>query len=581
MGGLVRSLVMLSVATLSSTALTLTAGAASMTGGRFDRPQPGFADPDTVLRSGDPAEVGVSGERLDAAFDRIAAWTETTPERAHPMYAGAVGLVAHQGTVVHRAAAGHELRYSDETGAELPPQQRERAHEDTIFDIASVTKLFTSIAALREVDDGRIELDTPVAEYLPEFGTHGKDGITVRQLLTHTSGLPAEVQLWTLPPTERVPAVLDLEPERAPGTSYTYSDPNMITLGLLVERVTGNPLDEVVADGITEPLGMADTGYRPSPDEQHRIAATEYQSDPDRGMVRGEVHDENAWSLDGVAGHAGIFSTADDLAVLGQTILNGGTYDGTRVLSEWSTRAMLTNFNTDFPEDAHGLGFELDQRWYMAGLSGPRTAGHTGFTGTSLVLDPDSGSIAVLLTNRVHPTREWGSNNAARETLAHGLAGALAVRPTHGATSWFAADTATLRSSDLGPVRGDVDVRFDAFVDTQRDSDGTDALILESTVDGRRWEPVPVRAHGRGAPGETTTELAGYGHRSWWHVHAAVPAEPGEQVRLRWRYAPDAEYSGRGVHLDGIRAHDPGGTLLDGEREPERFAADGWIATSR
>ena len=139
-------------------------------------------------------------------------------------------------------------------------------------------------------------------------------------------------------------------------------------------------------------------------------------------MVRGSVHDENAWSLNGVAGHAGVFSTADDLAVLAQTIINGGAYGGTRILSEDSVDALLHNENAAFPGNSHGLGFELDQMWYMDGLSGPETAGHTGYTGTSIVIDRASRSFVILLTNRVHPSRSWGSNNPARRAVARDMA---------------------------------------------------------------------------------------------------------------------------------------------------------------
>ena len=189
--------------------------------------------------------------------------------------------------------------------------------------------------------------------------------------------------------------------------------------------MTGKTLDKLVADGITKPLQMRDTGYNPDPKKKPRIAATEFQTAPPRGMVWGSVHDENAWSLGGVAGHAGVFSTADDLAVLAQTFLNGGSYRGARILKESSVTAMITNFNQAFPGNDHGLGFELNQRWYMGGLSGPRTAGHTGYTGTSIVIDFDSRSFAILLTNRVHPSRNWGSNNPARR--------AVVARPRAGA----------------------------------------------------------------------------------------------------------------------------------------------------
>jgi CubicO group peptidase (beta-lactamase class C family) len=240
---------------------------------------------------------------------------------------------------------------------------------------------------------------------VPEFAENG--AITIRQMLTHTSGLPAWLPLWRdyPDPESRLDAALTSELAHEPGTTYEYSDLNLIGLGVLVEGVTGRSLDELVARDVTEPLGMVDTGYNPDAALKPRIAATEFHATPDRGMVHGDVHDENAWALGGVAGHAGVFSTADDLAILAQTLLNGGSYDGHRILTRESVEQMITNFNTDFPDDSHGLGFELNQRWYMSGLASPRTAGHTGYTGTSLVIDLPSRSFAILLTNRVHPSR--------------------------------------------------------------------------------------------------------------------------------------------------------------------------------
>ncbi|WP_338601272.1 serine hydrolase [Saccharopolyspora sp. SCSIO 74807] len=553
-------------------------------GGRFDRPQDGFSSAETVLRPGSPEQAGLAAAPIDDALRRIGAWTGPTPGREHPMFAGAVALLAHDGVVVRHEAFGKEVRYSDAQGTELPPQQQEPMRPDTIFDVASLTKLFTSIAVLQQVEDGDVDLDTPVAHYLPEFGGQGKQSITVRQLLTHTSGLPSEVQLWKLPPQERIPHVMRLSPEKPPGTAYQYSDPNFITLGVLVSRMADAPLDQVVRERITGPLGMDDTGYNPPPSELHRIAATEFQTEPPRGMVRGEPHDENAWSLGGVAGEAGLFSTAHDLGVLGQALVNGGGYGEQRILQPETVERMLTDYNGAFPGDGHGLGFELDQRWYMAGLSGPRTAGHTGFTGTSLVLDPDSRSVVVLLTNRVHPTREWGSNNPAREAIAQAMAEALAVRPERGSESWGApaAAPATLRTRDLGPVAGQAEVSFDAFVDTQRDPDGADPLLLESSVDGgASWRPVPVTANGPGAPEGPQQSLAGSGHRAWWQVRGTVDAQPGQHVQVRWRYAPDKQYTGRGVLVDGISVADRDRTLLDGEREPQGFDPRGWAPVHR
>ncbi|HEU0041045.1 MAG TPA: serine hydrolase, partial [Jiangellaceae bacterium] len=206
------------------------------------------------------------------------------------------------------------------------------------------------------------------------------------------------------------------------------SDLNLIAAGLVAECVAGSTLDILVAAGITERLGMIDTGYRPEPGLRPRIAATEFQSAPARGMVHGGVHDENSWALGGVAGHAGVFGTAGDLARLAQAILDGGSYDGARILQPATVESMLTNANPDFPGHAHGLGFELDQPSYMGALAAPTTAGHTGYTGTSLVIEPTSRSFVILLSNRVHPSRSWGSANPARRAVAHRLALALADR---------------------------------------------------------------------------------------------------------------------------------------------------------
>ncbi|GAA2336547.1 serine hydrolase domain-containing protein [Saccharopolyspora halophila] len=574
--------VLIAVALLSVTALAGSASAApGGAAGHFDRPKSGFAPPGTRLLEGTPAGAGLDPAPIEAAQRQLDAWAGKTPGREHPMYGGAVSLLTHDGIVVHREAVGKQLRYADGEGAELPAGEQEPMRPDTIFDVASITKLFTSVAALQLADDGDLRLDEPVARYLPEFGNHGKEAITVRQLLTHTSGLPSIVQLWKLPPEQRIPHVMNLAPEHRPGTHYEYSDPNMITLGVLVSRLAGEPLDRVVQQRIAEPLGMSDTGYHPPESKLHRIAATEFQADPPRGMVRGEVHDENAWALGGVAGQAGIFSTADDLAVLGQALLNGGAYGGERILSAHRTDQLMTNFNGEFPGHSHGLGFELDQRWYMAGLSGPRSAGHTGYTGTSLVIDPASRSIAVLLTNRVHPSRSWGSNNPSRQALAQGMARALAVPPRKGTASWYAPAAATMTTEPLGPAAGPIQLSFDAFVDTQQDGDGVDALTVESSANGEDWRPVPLTASGRGAPEGPQEKLAGAGHRAWWKVRAEVPAEPGERVRLRMRYSLDENYEGRGVNLDAIRAADRQRTLLDGEVEADRLHPDGWHEATR
>jgi CubicO group peptidase (beta-lactamase class C family) len=410
---------------------------AGVTTGEFDSIPQGFAPSWTRLRYGTPEAAGLNPAPIAAALDLMAAWTRPDPATGRPMICGAVTLMAHDGVVVSQHAVGQALRYADGSMTELPADQQVPMRPDTIFDMASVSKVFTSIAVMQLHEAGRIDLTRPVAAYLPEFGVNGKQTITVEQLLTHTSGLVAWLPLWRDYPdgATRIKTALGHAPVNAPGSTYRYSDLNLIALGVLVERLTGAGLDTVVRERITEPLGMVDTGYNPPASKLGRVAAAEYMTTPPRGMVRGSVHDENAWSLGGVAGHAGIFSTARDMSVLAQAILNGGSYAGRPVLRESTVRMMLTDYNQEFPGHAHGLGFELNQRWYMGGLAGPRTAGHTGFTGTALVIDPESRSFTVMLTNRVHPSR-WGSINVARVTVATGLANALAVSPRRVRHAW-------------------------------------------------------------------------------------------------------------------------------------------------
>ena len=529
-----------------------------MSQGRFDQPYSGFAGSATMLRDSSPAAAGLDAKPIDDALAQIAGWEEPSGTR-HPLYAGAVTLLGHDGAVVAREASGYALRYADGAGTELPRDRWVPMRDDTIFDMASVTKLFTSILVMQQIERG---------------------AITVRQLLTHTSGLKAWMPLWSDWPDKasRIAAVLDVEPTSPPGTTFLYSDLNLITLGVLLEQQAGMGLDQLVHTRITGPLQMKDTGYNPDPSLKPRVAATEFEANPPRGMVWGEVHDENAWSLGGVAGHAGIFSTAQDMAVLAQAMINGGTYGGQRILSQDSVKKMTTNYNQAFPDDSHGLGFELDQRWYMSGLSSPTTAGHTGYTGTSIVIDYMSRSFAIVLSNRVHPSRSWGSNNPARRVAAQGLALALGVKPQHGSTAWFSgtkdATTATLTTKTLD-VPGRASVAFDLFVDTE----SSDPMTLECSTDGgTTWQPLPFTVRDRGAISQTDGSIAISGTRRWLEARADLVA--GRQ-QLRWRYSSDALYTGRGVYVDAVRVAGQGGVVLDGERHPEALVAQGWTAARR
>jgi CubicO group peptidase (beta-lactamase class C family) len=546
--------------------------------GRFDRPRDGYAPKTTLLRDATPAKAGLDPAPIDAALAQVAAWTKPNGT-VKPLYAGAVTLLGHDGQVVTRSVTGQAVKYADGAGAELPADQQIPMRTDTIFDLASVSKLFTSIVVMQLAEKGKVDLDAPIATYIPEFAENGKENVTVRQALTHTSGFPSWLPLWSAQPdpASRLHMALTAKLRDVPGTTYLYSDLNLIALGELAHRVTGKTLDKLVADGITKPLQMRDTGYNPDPKKKQRIAATEYQSTPPRGMVWGSVHDENAWSLGGVAGHAGVFGTADDLAVLAQTFLNGGSYRGARILKESSVTAMITNFNQAFPGNDHGLGFELDQRWYMGGLSGPRTAGHTGYTGTSVVIDFDSRSFAILLTNRVHPSRNWGSNNPARRAVAQGLALALGVGPRHGKDAWFSGTTdnatTTLATKVPVPANG-ARLAFDLFVDTE----DTDRLYLETSADGTTWTKVPFSVRDRGSVIDTDGSISGSGNRHWQQVTAELGA--GEQT-IRWRYTSDPLYQGRGVYVDGVKITSEDGVLLDGERTPESFTATGWRLSRR
>lgn len=537
--------------------------------------------PGQTLRYGSAERAGLVPGYIDRIADDIAAYMKPSPK--YPEYAGAVALAAHNGVIVAHDVTGYALRYADDKPTELPPDQWIPMRPDTIFDIASMTKLFTSIAAVQLIQAGRIGLDTPVAAYLPQFAANGKGGITIRNLLTHTSGLPADPSpsLCSYQTNdERWAAVYAVAPTAPPNTKYLYSDMNLMTLGKVVETVTGQPLDRVVARHVTGPLGMRDTMFNPPATLRPRIAAEEYQPWTGRGIVWGTVHDENAYCVGGVSGHAGIFSTAHDLAVLAQTLLDGGRLGHARILSEASTRLLFTDFNQAYPGDAHGLGFELDQRFYMDALSSPVTAGHTGYTGTSIVIDPLAHSFVILLTNRVHPSRAWGSNNPSRRAVARDLALALPVRPASGPTDWFSgvadATTATLTVPVTVPTAG-AKLSFALWYDTEE----TDVGHLESSSDGgATWQPVPfsLRAGSSpraGAAWQTDGSFAGFEGRQWLAATAALPAGT---TGVRWRYQTDAGYQGRGVYVDAIRVSGPHGPLFD-DRRPHDAALvepDGW-----
>jgi CubicO group peptidase (beta-lactamase class C family) len=545
-----------------------------------------------TLRHGSPERAGLLPAHLRQLVTDAKAFLGPSPK--YPWYAGAVLLAGRGGTVALHEPIGMAVRYSaydekTDTGVEFPAGQQLAMAEDTVFDLASVSKLFTSILAVQQIERGALELEAKVASYLPEFGAAGKQDITIRQLLTHTSGFRSWIPLYSAPTyEEKLHLIWNEAPLNPPGSTYLYSDLNLISLQLVLEHVTGRTLDTLLHEEITAPLGMRRTRYNPPASWKPKIAATEDARKPwsglERGLVWGEVHDENAFSLGGVAGHAGVFSNAWDLAVLGRTLLNGGTYGRARILEPESVELMFTDFNTAFPGDEHGLGFELYQHWYMGAMATPRTAGHTGFTGTSLVLDPTTDSFLVVLGNSVHPVRSWRSGSAPRVAAANNMARAVPVRPVRGRTAWFSGmannTAATLALPALDTTAGTARLGCALWWDTEPRAD---VLVLESTTDGgATWQPLPFTTtrHADEPQEHPVGSVTGWSGRVWHRLTAGLP--PARQLSLRWRYTTDRLYVGRGAYVDGLCVRTAQDVLFDDARPADaaRIEATGWTRSA-
>lgn len=308
--------------------------------------------------------------------------------------AGAVALVGRGDEVLARAV--HGLR------AVSPEPEPMTA--DTLFDLASLTKpVATATSVLVLLDRGSLRLDDPVAVHLPAFASNGKEAITVEMLLRHRSGLVADNALadYAQGPEVAWRRLLDLTPRHEPGTTFVYSDVGYLVLGRLVEALSGMPLDRFAGEAVFRPLGMDDTGFRPAPDLWSRCAPTEAR---DGHLLRGEVHDPRSAALGGVAGHAGLFGTAEDLARWCRMVLAGGELEGVRVLSAASAAALLEPASLPDGSGPRTLGLDADPGTSARGSRFPagRSFGHTGFTGTSLWLDPETGGFVVTLSSRLH-----------------------------------------------------------------------------------------------------------------------------------------------------------------------------------
>jgi CubicO group peptidase (beta-lactamase class C family) len=331
------------------------------------------------------ADVGMSADRL-ASIDRIV--SSGVKAGGFP---GASVVVGRRGFAVFQKGYGR-LGWTGGSARVVP--------DESIYDLASLTKVVgTATAAMILYDEGRLDLDAPVSRYLPDFTGGQKDQVTIRHLLTHSSGLPAGRDLRRLArgPWHARSVVLATPLACRPGACQVYSDIGADVMAFVVEAIAGQGLDAFLEERVFEPLGMNETWFRPPVSVRDRIAPTEVS--PPRGYpLRGEVHDENAWALGGVAGHAGLFSTAADLSLFAQMMLNRGTYGGVRIASDSAVELFTRRIS-----GTRALGWDTSDGEGSAGMHmSERAFGHTGFTGTSLWIDPERDLFVILLTNRVH-----------------------------------------------------------------------------------------------------------------------------------------------------------------------------------
>ncbi|WP_429876149.1 serine hydrolase [Fictibacillus sp. NRS-1165] len=502
---------------------------------RGDWNHPGSSSP--VIHNGTPRSAGLHPESLSSI--------DTTMNKAMgtKMIPGGVVLIARKGSIAKWEAYGYAARYTDNQFTEM--EHPVPITKNTIFDLASISKIFTATAAMKLYEQGKFKLDDRVADYIPEFKENGKESVTIRQLLTHTSGFEPFIPLYKMGSNreERLHIALTHPLKNAPGTTYTYSDLNMITLGVLVERLSGKSLDQYVKEVITGPLKMRDTMYNPPAYLKPRIAATEYEPYINRGIVWGEVHDENAWSLDGVAGHAGVFSSAHDLAVFAHMMLQNGKYGHKRILKPSTVELLQENQLPQFPSNSHGLGWELDQGWYMDALSDTATLGHTGFTGTTMVVSQKNKMIVLTLTNRVHPTRNTPSLNPVRREVARSAADSIPVPLKRNEKARFAGYGDSITCPVVFELSEPAEsISFHTWYEIEKNSDnGT----VEASSDGKTWQK---------------TDMAFTGKSDGWKQQTAFLPENSKFVRFV--YKTDASVNGRGWYVKDVKAMNSSGKKI-------------------
>jgi beta-N-acetylhexosaminidase len=372
----------------------------------------GITLPQTQLRRDEPSIAGFDAEELPHVEDIV---RKGIADSAYP---GAQLAIVRNGV----------LAYARSFGAQTYAKDAPEVTGETMYDIASITKAVVTTSCLMKLyDQKKFDLDDTIGKYLPPFTSGEKRGVTVRQLLLHRGGFPPFRQLWKLCPDRAsgMDSVFGTPLVARPGDTTIYSDLGMITLGALVEKLAGIPLNAYFRREFAEPLHLAGTMFRPDSSLLGRIAPTEVDSAWRGGLVHGVVHDENACFLGGVAGHAGLFSTASDLAVFAQMLLNRGAYGGRRYISEGTIYEFLARRRSG---QERWLGWDMrSPRGSSAGsLFSEASFGHTGFTGTSLWIDPDRNLAVVFLTNRVYPTRANNKLLAIRPALHDAVLHSLA-----------------------------------------------------------------------------------------------------------------------------------------------------------
>lgn len=359
-----------------------------------------------------PEKLGMDSARLQV-IDEIVA--EGLSRKKMP---GAVVLVGYRGHIVYHKAFGY---------LQLKPR-KVPMKPDTVFDLASLTKpIATATSIMRLVERKLVDPDAPVPRYIPEFAVNGKQGITVRQLLTHTGGLVPDNSIndYKNGPAEAFRRIHELQTVYQPGTEFRYSDVGFIELGEIVERVTGKNIHEYSRENLFEPLGMRETTYLPDASLRKRAAVTQQR---DNHWMQGEVHDPRAYALGGIAGHAGLFSTANDLALFAQMLINEGCLNGYRALRPETVRLMTAPVKV--PGGFRTLGWDSRSVYSSnrGDLFSASAFGHGGFTGTTFWIDPQQELFVIFLSNRVHPDGK-GSVNPLSGRIS--TVAAAAICPTH------------------------------------------------------------------------------------------------------------------------------------------------------